>query len=137
MPGSNLCHNLFSLLVLTMAEQGNGIAGGSSLPVTVEQLEQALRDANANNKRNSEALDEHGQRSEAILAQLGSLKQLVQTSQSGLSEEAKKARIAPGTTFKENGCQKSYNRTLPLVEGLEALESQAADIQGELLPEVV
>ena len=96
MPGSNLCHNLFSLLVLTMAEQGNGIAGGSSLPVTVEQLEQALRDANANNKRNSEALDEHGQRSEAILAQLGSLKQLVQTSQSGLSEEAKKARIAPG-----------------------------------------
>ena len=52
MPGSNLCPNLFSLLVLTMAEQGNSIAGGSSLPVTVEQLEQALRDASANNKRN-------------------------------------------------------------------------------------
>ena len=43
--------------------------------------------------------------------------------------------IFSGTTFKENGCQKSYNRTLPLVEGLEALESQAAMMVANPSPE--
>ena len=34
--------------------------------------------------------------------------------------------ILSGTTFKDNGPQKLYSRTLPLVEGLEAVEAQAA-----------
>ena len=99
-----VCFIIVSLPVLSMAEQSNGYAGGSSVFVTVEQLEQALRD-NANDKRDS-ALDKHGQRFDEILAQLGNLKQLFPNHptqekrgkypHSGRSEEAKKARIAPG-----------------------------------------
>ncbi len=96
MPGSNLYPNTVSLPVLTMTEQGNGNAGASSVPTTMEQLEQVLKDATATNKRNSEALDEHGQRSDALLAQIGHLQQLVQSNHSGLSDEGEKARIAPG-----------------------------------------
>ena len=68
MPGSNLYPITVSLPVLTMTEQGNGNAGASSVPTAMEQLEQVLKDATATNKRNSEALDEHGQRSDALLA---------------------------------------------------------------------
>ena len=135
MPGSNLYPNTVSLPVLTMTEQGNGNAGASSVPTTMEQLEQVLKDATATNKRNSEALDEHGQRSDALLAQIGHLQQLVQSNHSGLSDEGKKARIAPGTTFKDNGPQKLYSRTLPLVEGLEAVEAQAALMVANPTPE--
>ena len=56
MPGSNLYTNTVSLPVLIVTEQGNGNAGTSNVPGTMEQLEQALRDATATNKRNSEAL---------------------------------------------------------------------------------
>ena len=126
MPGSNLYPNTVSLPVLTMTEQGDGNAGDSSVPTAMEQLERVLKDATATNKRNSEALDEHGQRSDALLAQIGRLQQLVQSNHSGLSDEGNKARIAPGTTFKDNGPQKLYSRRLPLVEGLEAVEAQAA-----------
>ena len=73
MPGSNLYPNTVSLLVFTMTEQANGNAGASNVPSTMEQLEQVLKDATATNKRNSEALDEHGQRSDALLAQIGHL----------------------------------------------------------------
>ena len=96
MPGSNLYPNTVSLPVLTMTEQANGNAGASSVPSTMEQLEQVLKDATATNKRSSEALDEHGQRSDALLAQIGHLQQLVRSNNSGLSDEGKKARIAPG-----------------------------------------
>ena len=95
MPGSALCSDVVSLPVLTIAEQSNGNAGGSSVSVTMEQFQQALMDANANNKRNCDALDEHGQQSEDSLAQLGNLKQLFKATQAGLSEEAKKACSAP------------------------------------------
>ena len=101
----------------------------------MEQLEQVLKDATATNKRNSEALDEHGQRSDALLAQIGHLQQLVRSNHSGLSDEGKKARIVPGTTFKDNGPQKLYSRTLPLVEGLEAVEAQAAIMVANPTPE--
>ena len=43
--------------------------------------------------------------------------------------------ILSGTTFKETGPQKSYSRTLPLVEGLEAVVAQAAMMVADPNPE--
>ena len=63
-----------------------------------------------------------GQQNACILKKLDSLQQ------GGLTEteESKKARIAPGTTFKEPVCQKAYSRTLPVVEAVEDAERHAA-----------
>ncbi len=46
-----------------------------------------------------------------------------------------KSVILSGTTFKDNGPQKLYSRTLPLVEGLEAVEAQAALMVANPTPE--
>jgi len=76
--------------------------------------------------------NEHGRQNMAIMSELSSLKQAVQKNHPGLSEEAKKARIAPGATFMENGCQKAYNRTLPMVVAVEEVQSQAAMLAATL-----
>ena len=76
-----------------MADESS--AGEPNVTVTMEKLQQALKDSHAMNKRSSEALDDHGQRTDRILAQLGSLQQAIQAPKPGLSEEAKMARIAP------------------------------------------
>ena len=94
-------------------------------PLAREALEVALREALAANKRNNEEISEQRRQNACILKKLDSLQQAVHT-QPGLTEEGKKARIAPGTTFKEPGCQKAYNRTLPLVEAVEDLERHTA-----------
>ena len=59
-------------------------------------------------KRNREALTQNGRQTELIVTELHNLKLLVQENRAGLSEEAKKARIAPGAALKEPGCQKAY-----------------------------
>jgi len=65
-------------------------------PASRDELEHALSVANATLKCTSEALNEHGRQNVAIMSELCSLKQAVQKNHPGLSEEAKKARIAPG-----------------------------------------
>jgi len=85
--------NLFTWSVLTMPEDDPGLNDPSA---SRDELEHALNDANATLKRTSEALNEHGRQNMAIMSELSSLKQAVQKNHPGLSEEAKKARIAPG-----------------------------------------
>ena len=104
-----------------MAGSDDDLPGGSDqLPLAREELEVLLRDALAATKRSHEEISEQRRQQACILKKLDSLQQ------GGLTEEGKKARIAPGTTFKEPGCQKAYSRTLPLVEAVEDAERHAA-----------
>jgi len=120
------CVKLLYLIPWSVSNMAEDDPGQTILPVTRNDLEIALGAANAKNKRTNELLEEHDRQNRAIMSELGSLKQALQKNHPGLSEEAKKARIAPGATFKENGCQKAYNRTLPMVEALEEAGSLAA-----------
>ena len=75
-----------SLPVRTMAE------GDNEVTRTNEELRLAL---DAANKRNSDLLINQ-QMGETVLTEVASLKHMFQAHQPGLSDEAKKARIAPG-----------------------------------------
>ena len=97
-----------------MAGSDDDPPGGSDQqPLAREELEVLLRDALAATKRSHEEISEQRRQQACILKKLDSLQQ------GGLTEEGKKARIAPGLTFKEPSCQKAYSRTLPLVEAVE------------------
>ena len=101
------CVNLsnFSWYVLTMVDPENGTPGGSNQqPLAREELEVLLRDALAATKRNNEEVSEQRRQQACVQKELDSLQQ------GGLTEEGKEARIAPGITFKEHGCQKAYSR---------------------------
>ena len=89
-------------------------------PPAGEELQNLLRDALAATKRSHEEISEQKRQHASLMKKIDSLQQ------GGLTEEGKKARIAPGTTFKEPGCQKAYNRMLPLVEKLEEAERHGA-----------
>ena len=55
-----------------------------------------MKVAQATNKRNSEQLAENGLTTDQTLIELNALKQAVQTNQPNLSDDAKRARLAPG-----------------------------------------
>ena len=69
--------------------------GSNGQPVTAEQVMLALNNANATNKRSMDALDKYGRTNELLLREINTVKHL-QAAQPGLSEEAKKARLATG-----------------------------------------
>ena len=74
----------------------DGNNGGNSQSATNEELLLALRNAEATNKRTNEALDATKEQQELLMDELTSLKQTVHANRPGLSEEAKRARLAPG-----------------------------------------
>ena len=89
-PGSK-----FSLSMLTRAGSDDDTPGNTNQqPMARETLEDAPRSAFAADERLNEALSEQRLQNALILNQHGSLKQAVKT-QPGLTEEGKKARIAP------------------------------------------
>ena len=89
-------------------------------PLAGEEVQNILKDLLASSKRNGEDINEQKRQNASLMRKMDSLQQ------GGLTEEGKKARIAPGTTFKEPGCQKAYSRMLPLVEKVEEAERHAA-----------
>ena len=89
----------FSWYVLTMAGSENDPPEGSNqLPLAREDLEVLLRDALAATKRSNEEISEQRRQLACILKKLDSLQQ------GGLTEEGKKARIAPGKLRSSSLC---------------------------------
>ena len=87
------CVNLsnFSWYVLTMAGSENDTLGDSNRqPLTGEELENLLRDVLAASKRTNKDISEQRRQSARLMKTIDSLQQ------GGLTEEGKKARIAPG-----------------------------------------
>ena len=81
----------FSWYVLTMVDPQNGTPGDTNRqPLAREELEVLLRDALAATKRSNEEISEQRRQQACILKKLDSLQQ------GGLTEDGKKARIAPG-----------------------------------------
>lgn len=88
-PVSN-CKN-FSWCVLTMAGSDEDTPGNSNQqPLAGEEVETLLRDLVASSKRYSEELREQKRQNASLMRKMDSLQQ------GGLTEEGKKARIAPG-----------------------------------------
>ena len=76
-----------------MTDDNDGPSG--SRP-TNEDILVALKGAEATAKHTREALTQNGRQTELIVTELHNLKQFVEENRAGLSEEAKKARLAPG-----------------------------------------
>ena len=103
-----------------MAGSDNDPVDRDQQPPAGEELQNLLRDALAATKRSHEEISEQKRQHASLMKKIDSLQQ------GGLTEEGKKARIAPGTTFKDSGCQKAYSRMLSLVEAVEDAERHAA-----------
>ena len=112
----------FSVSKLTMAGSNDTTVGDLNEQANDTQtppaLESELRECL---KRYDERLHDQNERDVRLMSELSSIKRTLQT-QPHLTEEGKKARIAPGVTFKESGCQKNYSRQLPLIEELEKID---------------